>query len=284
MILPKRSKSLNLLNKREYPAFDDLIQSDSEIYEGSAMFLNAPKNRYNNVLPLASTRVHLNDLKNDYINANYHTCEKTDWIMTQAPVAASFRDFWKMVWDNNVSVIVMLTEFIENNVRKASKYWKSKQYSYQAYETLNNMDYHLTLNKEQTIQLICGKLTIFTLSYHNQKTNNETRKIYHIQYKNWRDHTGPASFDDIDNLINYMELFSNSSGNSEPAIVHCSAGVGRTGTFIACAIIKRLFLKRENINIPEIVNNLRRCRSGMVQTEEQYHFLYRYLEFLHKDN
>ena len=87
---------------------------------------------------------------------------------------------------------------------------------------------------------------------------------------------------DIQSLIMYMDLFKivgNIFSSIGPPIIHCSAGVGRTGTFIACSLIKHLRLSKKEIDIPQIVLDLRKCRSGMVQTDEQYAFIYKFNDY-----
>ena len=280
----RKSKSSSCLRKDQkgYPKFEQLEDPTLEVFEGSTMFLNAPKNRYYNVLPAKATRVPLKNLKNDYINANFVA---DSWIATQAPVKKSYRDFWKMIWDQQVSVIMMLTGLEEKGIRKASKYWKDAEYLYLASETQDNTEITLKVQLDKTVTLLCGKLNIISLFYNDSTSDNtentqntEKRTIYHLQYWNWQDHEHPSSVSDIDNLIDYMELFNSKRGG--PIVVHCSAGVGRTGTFIACAMVKRLFYEKSPISISSIVNCLRHHREKMVQTREQYRFIFHYFEFL----
>lgn len=275
-----RSKSApHLKRNHSYPKFEKLEDPILEVSEGANMFLNAPKNRYYNVLPAKATRVPLKNLKNDYINANFVA---DSWIATQAPVKKSYRDFWKMIWDNQVSVIVMLTSLEENGVTKASKYWKDAEYKYHSFETLDNTEIIIKIHLDKTIFLRSGKLNVISLSKKGDtEEKTENRTIYHLQYSDWQDHENPSSVEDIDHLINYMELFNSLPNELNGSIVvHCSAGVGRTGTFIACAIVKRLFYEKSKVDIQKIVNSLRQHREKMVQTKEQYRFIFRYFEFL----
>ena len=244
---------------------------------------NPKKNRYNDVLALEKTRVKIKDCENDYINANYIYVKDPDdtYISTQGPLFGTIKDFWKMVWDEKSSVVVMLTDFFENNRQKSQRYWSDFSPIQFCYDNNNIL---LTVKQEKKIQLKTGILRIFSLSLSSDQTK-ETRKIYHIHYKNWNDHKTPSQPKDINILINYMDIFrkvGKCHGIEGPPIIHCSAGIGRTGTFIACAICKQKYLYNQEINIQQIVNNLRSHRTGMVQTDQQYSFIYEFLVYLTK--
>ena len=262
--------------------FDDINTKTrlktSELHEQCSIglhFINESKNRYNDVAPLDKTRVKLLGLKNDYINGSYIQIDSLEnkYISTQAPLPHTFRDFWKMVWDQKSSVIMMLTNFSENGKTKAHRYWpgKSKKYSYKSDETIDNNPI------EMEIILIDRKaIGLFGLRQFLLKHNGEERTVHHIQYSNWGDHSQPTSIKDIEKLIMYMELFKITgeiAGLDGPPIIHCSAGVGRAGTFIVCSLIRQLKLARKEINIPNLIVEVRECRVGMVQTPDQYDFI-----------
>ena len=288
LVNKSKSDSVRKRLKQEYnQLFEWKIENGTSIGR-----MNRSKNRYSNVLPTETTRVQLKGLKNDYINANIispinstddHTNENISYISTQAPLPNTCRDFWKMVWDQQTSVVMMLTDFKEGNPSrtKAHQYWSSKHPStfiYTPSETLDEIETNLMAELEVSIELECGTLNIFNL------TNGKgTRRIYHIHYKDWGDHKEPSSLNDIKNLVDYMNVFHSIgllNGLDGPPIIHCSAGIGRTGTFISCAIVKALYLHREEVNIPYIVKTLRECRDGMVQTDDQYVFIYQFYQSL----
>lgn len=231
-----------------------------------ASYLNKNKNRYTNVLTIDKTRVKLQNLINDYINANYINFNYIDrFIATQAPLSNTVRDFWKMVWDQNSSCIVMLSSLSKE---KADKYWSDNLLKYEQNETLDDKEIiiKVELIKEEDLK-------IWTLRKFNLEYNNEARQVYHLQYIKWEDHKEPLNPEHINTLIDQMFEYS----KGEKCIVHCSAGVGRTGTFIACALIKL-----GNRNVFEIVSELRKQRYKMVQTEDQYKFIYSYLKYLNE--
>lgn len=279
-LTPKKRKRLSTeyqnLNTETHLSYLD--QSDQ--YKTGRIYSNEAKNRYSDIIPIETTRVKLEGLKNDYINANHIFIEGADetYISTQAPLSKTYKDFWKMVWDQKSSIIVMLTDFKENGKKKASKYWdsmnKPKVFTYLEKETINDNKIDIVVTLVNKIKLCSGILREFIVS-----KDDESRKIFHIQYTNWGDHTKPTSIKDIQVLIMYMELFREIGKLftlNGPPIIHCSAGVGRSGTFIACSFIKYLKLHRKKIDIHNIVVGLRKCRSGMVQTDEQYAFIYQF--------
>jgi protein tyrosine phosphatase len=271
----------------EYRNISEMTElSETEIYEKCKTgkeYMNIVKNRYSNIVPFDTTRIRLLGLKNDYINANHIFIDDIDeiYIATQAPTPKTYRDFWKMVWDQQSSIIVMLTDIEESGKRKADQYWKDnekpKEFSYLKNETSDKKEISISVTLIKKISLKAGILREFILNM-----NGETRKISHIQYTDWLDHMKPSSITDINCLIMYMDLFRTPGSRyvlGSP-IIHCSAGVGRTGTFIACSLIKHLLLHKKNIYIPKIISVMRKCRRGMVQTEEQYAFIYKFLEIL----
>ena len=251
-------------------------------YQTAITYFNINKNRYDNILALDETRVKLSGLKQNYINANHILVNMDlytpmEYISTQAPLPTTYRDFWKMVWDQKSSVIMMVTGFKENGQVKAHRYWgvkNSKVLTYHKSETQSEKEITLTVTLTKKITLDSGILRTFDLT-----NGQDRRQIFHIQYNNWGDHKEPTSIDDINNLLGYMDLFAvagSTVGLNGPPIVHCSAGVGRSGTFIACSIVKRLALQRRKAKIPNIVAQMRSCRDGMVQTDDQYAFIYHF--------
>lgn len=231
-------------------------------------YLNTNKNRYNNILTIEETRVRLKNLKNDYINANYIDFNDKKFISTQAPLPYTFRDFWKMVWDQESTFILMLSNFKENGKTKVDKYWLDTSVDHKFYtnETLDNSEINITIELIKEEETEIGILRTFILSY-----NKKLRNIYHFQYTKWSDHQEPSDSEHINKLIEYMEKYS-----TTVPIIHCSAGVGRSGTFIACNILKDY----PDTNILRLVEHFRTQRVKMVQTEEQYKFLYSYSKII----
>ncbi|XP_043827174.1 receptor-type tyrosine-protein phosphatase eta [Dromiciops gliroides] len=279
-IKPKKSKVIKVEN---FESYFKKQQADSncgfaEEYEDLKLIgVNQPKfaaeipenrgkNRYNNVLPYDISRVKLSiqtQVTDDYINANYMPgyYSKKDFIATQGPLPNTLKDFWRMVWEKNVYSIVMLTKCVEQGRTKCEEYWPSKQ-------TQNYGDITVALTSE----IILPEWTIRDFSVKNSKTS-ESHPLRQFHFTSWPDHGVP---DTTDLLVNFRYLvndYMKQSPPESPVLVHCSAGVGRTGTFIA---IDRLIHQMENENAVDvygIVYDLRLHRPLMVQTEDQYVFL-----------
>ena len=270
---------------------------------------NKAKNRYKDVLPYEDTRVKLevkNQQESDYINGNYirlssNEHHKAEYISCQAPVPATFYDFWRMVVEQKISIIVMLTNLIEGEKQKAHQYWpnhgEKKRFKNLIISSVSSNFFN---------SLAIRYFRIYVISPSNGKVIMK-RDIYHLQFTEWDDMSVPASSFGIRQLTQltnfcYHDILSkskanhstNSSGNSSdaaelnPIVVHCSAGIGRAGTFIAIhQAINQLFIGLSNdlspkdivnsINIPTIVQILRSQRMGMVQTYDQYYFIYQTL-------
>ncbi|KAG8519561.1 Receptor-type tyrosine-protein phosphatase eta, partial [Galemys pyrenaicus] len=227
---------------------------------------NRGKNRYNNVLPYDISRVKLSvqtHSTDDYINANYmpgyHS--RKDFIATQGPLPNTLKDFWRMVWEKNVYAIVMLTKCIEQGRTKCEEYWPSKK----------AQDYGEII-VANTSEIALPEWTIRDFTVKNSQTS-ESHPLRQFHFTSWPDHGVP---DTTDLLINFRYLvrdYMKQSPPESPILVHCSAGVGRTGTFIA---IDRLIYQIENensVDVYGIVYDLRMHRPLMVQTEDQYVFL-----------
>uniref|UniRef100_A0A8C8TJ04 Receptor-type tyrosine-protein phosphatase eta n=1 Tax=Peromyscus maniculatus bairdii TaxID=230844 RepID=A0A8C8TJ04_PERMB len=279
-IKPKKSKLIRVEN---FEAYFKKQQADSncgfaEEYEDLKLIgislpkytaevaENRGKNRYNNVLPYDISRVKLSvqtHSTDDYINANYmpgyHS--KRDFIATQGPLPNTLKDFWRMVWEKNVYAIVMLTKCVEQGRTKCEEYWPSKQ----------AQDYG-DITVAMTSEVVLPEWTIRDFVVKNMQTS-ESHPLRQFHFTSWPDHGVP---DTTDLLINFRYLvrdYMKQIPPESPILVHCSAGVGRTGTFIA---IDRLIYQIENENTVDvygIVYDLRMHRPLMVQTEDQYVFL-----------
>ncbi|XP_016531566.1 receptor-type tyrosine-protein phosphatase eta isoform X1 [Poecilia formosa] len=227
---------------------------------------NKPKNRYNNVLPYDSSRVKLSVVhgspNEDYINANYMPgyLSRKEFIAAQGPLPATVNEFWRMVWEKNVQTLVMLTRCNEQGRVKCEQYWGPGTKYYE--------DIIVTTTSE--IQL--EDWTIRDFDIKNVKTT-EVRSVRHFHFTAWPDHGVPETTELLISFRHLVREHMNQYSRNSPTVVHCSAGVGRTGTFIA---IDRLIfqIERENIvDVYGIVHDLRMHRPLMVQTEDQYVFL-----------
>ncbi|XP_015237762.1 PREDICTED: receptor-type tyrosine-protein phosphatase eta-like [Cyprinodon variegatus] len=227
---------------------------------------NKPKNRYNNVLPYDSSRVKLSVVhgspNEDYINANYMPgyLSRKEYIAAQGPLPATVNEFWRMIWEKNVQTLVMLTRCNEQGRVKCEQYWSPG--------TKYCEDIIVTTTSEIPLE----DWTIRDFDIKNVKTA-EVRSVRHFHFTAWPDHGVPETTELLISFRHLVREHMNQYSRNSPTVVHCSAGVGRTGTFIA---IDRLIfqIERENIvDVYGIVHDLRMHRPLMVQTEDQYVFL-----------
>ncbi|KAL7403339.1 hypothetical protein ABVT39_027926 [Epinephelus coioides] len=227
---------------------------------------NKPKNRYNNVLPYDSSRVKLSIIHgspyDDYINANYMPGynSRKEFIAAQGPLPTTVNEFWRMIWEKNVQTLVMLTRCNEQGRVKCEQYWAPG---------IKHFD-NITVTTTSEIPL--EDWTIRDFDIKNVKTA-ETRSVRHFHFTAWPDHGVPQTTELLISFRHMVREHMEQYSRHSPTVVHCSAGVGRTGTFIA---IDRLIFQIEReyyVDVYGIVHDLRMHRPLMVQTEDQYVFL-----------
>ncbi|KAL0967235.1 hypothetical protein UPYG_G00249560 [Umbra pygmaea] len=224
------------------------------------------KNRYKTILPNPHSRVILKtkssfDPLSSYINANYirgYRGDEKAFIATQGPMINTVNDFWQMAWQEECPVIVMITKLKEKN-EKCVLYWPEKRGIYGKVEVLIN---HV---KE------CDHYTCRTLTL---KQGAQSRVVNHYWYTSWPDHKTPDSAQPLLQLMRDVEEDRASAESQGPVIIHCSAGIGRTGCFIATTIGCKQIELEGVVDVLGIVCQLRADRGGMIQTEEQYQFVH----------
>lgn len=232
---------------------------------------NKVKNRYANILAYDHSRVVLNTVENldssDYINANYvDGYDKTSkFIATQGPVAAAFGDFWRMVWEQNTTTIVMITNLIEKGRTKCQKYWPNDGEPEQEYGNIKV----LTLDENELADYIIRRFTI-TLMKNGSEVSS--RKISQYQFISWPDHGCPQF---PSQLLQFIKRIRSLPQNGGPIVLHCSAGVGRTGTYMTIDAMLDQIEKEQVIDVFGYVTHIRGQRNLLVQTEPQYIFIYK---------
>nr|XP_011744932.1 tyrosine-protein phosphatase non-receptor type 7 isoform X7 [Macaca nemestrina] len=226
---------------------------------------HASKDRYKTILPNPQSRVCLGRAQSqedgDYINANYirgYDGKEKVYIATQGPMPNTVSDFWEMVWQEEVSLIVMLTQLREGK-EKCVHYWPTEE------ETYGPFQIRIQDMKE------CPEYTVrqLTIQY-----GEECRSVKHILFSAWPDHQTPESAGPLLRLVAEVEESPETAARPGPIVVHCSAGIGRTGCFIATRIGCQQLKARGEVDILGIVCQLRLDRGGMIQTAEQYQFLH----------
>ncbi|XP_076063804.1 receptor-type tyrosine-protein phosphatase H-like isoform X2 [Oratosquilla oratoria] len=273
-------KHIKLLENQDGTLAREFEYLRQKSYEGETitakMDCNVKKNRFTNILPYEETRVRLTPVDeiegSDYINASFIKRQGKDkmFIAAQGPKGNSLGDFWRMIWEHQVFDVVMLTKLYENGREKCWQYWPG----------------------EGQLPIVVDGIVVRTHAYedhsdfiirilHIQKgEENRTVKQYH--FTAWPDFGVP---DQEDMILEFVFHVRNSwrSKDSKHLLVHCSAGVGRTGTFIALwKLIDNIQENKDEIvNIFDAVTDMRKSRVLMVQSKVQYNFLhkciYRYL-------
>uniref|UniRef100_A0AAV2KNG8 Receptor-type tyrosine-protein phosphatase C n=1 Tax=Knipowitschia caucasica TaxID=637954 RepID=A0AAV2KNG8_KNICA len=226
---------------------------------------NAIKNRYVDILPYDYNRVQLStgngETGCDYINASFIDGyrEAKKYIAAQGPKEETITDFWRMVWEQKSSVIVMVTRCEEGNRVKCAEYWPSLDREAEIFE-----EFVVKLNSEDQ----CPDYTIRRLSLTNKREKNSEREVTHIQFLSWPDHGVPGEPHLLLKLRRRVNSFKNLF--SGPIVVHCSAGVGRTGSYIGIDALMEGLEAERRLDIYGYVVQLRRQRCLMVQVEAQY--------------
>ncbi|XP_060885221.1 receptor-type tyrosine-protein phosphatase O isoform X4 [Labrus mixtus] len=236
-------------------------------HDAADLPINRPKNRYTNILPYDFSRVKLismhNDEGSDYINANYIPGYKhaKEYIATQGPLPETRNDFWKMVLQQKSPIIVMLTQCNERRRVKCDHYWPFTDEPVMYGEISAEM-----LSETESPEWIIRKIR---LGY-----ADESQDILHLNYTSWPDH-GVPTVNAIESILQFVHIVRQQANRTkDPIIVHCSAGVGRTGTFIALDRLMQHIREHEFADILGMVSEMRSHRLSMVQTEEQYVFIH----------
>jgi len=255
--------------KQDAASFDATFTAAGEDY-------NKRKNRYMNVRPIDNTRVklsHSGQLGGDYINANYVSGwqRSGQYIATQGPIQGTIHDFWRMVWEEKCGVIVMVTKLTEGNKLKCHQYWPDENGSIQC----GTLEVLYSDYDDSNPDLCVRKLTLRSSMF------NESREVIQYQVKTWPDQgvpENPAAFLQSIHTVRDAQAASALRGMDGPIVTHCSAGIGRTGTFIAVDTTLRRLLAAGNIDMLSTVSHMRQERAGSVQTIAQYKFAYEALK------
>uniref|UniRef100_A0A672SFC3 protein-tyrosine-phosphatase n=1 Tax=Sinocyclocheilus grahami TaxID=75366 RepID=A0A672SFC3_SINGR len=265
--LPEHTERLkandNLHLSQEYESIDPGQQFT---WEHSNLEVNKPKNRYANVIAYDHTRVILAPtdgiVGSDYINANYIDGfrKQNAYIATQGPLPETFGDFWRMVWEQRAASVVMMTKLEEKSRIKCDQYWPSRSTD--------------TFGAVQVALLDTMELATFcvrTFSLHKSGCN-ERREVRQFQFTAWPDHGVPEYPTPFLAFLRRVKVCN--PPDAGPVIVHCSAGVGRTGCFIVIdAMLERIRHER-TVDVYGHVTLMRSQRNYMVQTEDQYGFIH----------
>ncbi|XP_029905097.1 protein tyrosine phosphatase receptor type Fa isoform X4 [Myripristis murdjan] len=236
---------------------------------------NKFKNRLVNIMPFESTRVCLQPIRgvegSDYINASFIDGyrQQKAYMATQGPLPETTEDFWRMLWEHNSTIVVMLTKLREMGREKCHQYWPAERSARYQYFVVDPMaEYNMP-------QYILREFKV------TDARDGQSRTIRQFQFTDWPEQGVPKTGEGFIDFIGQVHKTKEQFGQDGPITVHCSAGVGRTGVFITLSIVLERMRYEGVVDLFQTVKTLRTQRPAMVQTEDQYQLCYRAaLEYL----
>lgn len=232
---------------------------------------NKSRNRYRDVSPFDHSRICLQLGTNDYINASLIPAEEAqrNYILTQGPLPNTCGHFWEMVWEQRSRGVVMLNRVIEKGSIKCAQYWPHREERDVIFKDTN---FKLTFVSED----IKSYYTVRQLELENLSTQ-ETREILHFHYTTWPDFGVPESPASFLNFLFKVRESGCLNSDQGPVVVHCSAGIGRSGTFClvdTCLLLMSIRKDPSSVRIRDVLMEMRRYRMGLIQTADQLRFSY----------
>lgn len=246
-------------------------QAIEHSYKIAKLPVNRNLNRYRDVSPYDHSRVKLENSDNDYINASLVTVKEADraYILSQGPLRNTCGHFWLMVWEQRSKAVIMLNRVIEKGSEKCAQYWPTYDELRQSF-----------IDTGFAVQLLSEEdqshYKIRVLKLENTKTG-ESREIYHFHYTTWPDFGVPESPASFLNFLFKVRESGSLGPEHGPSVVHCSAGIGRSGTFAlvdTCLVLMERSRSSSLVDIQKVLLGMREYRMGLIQTPDQLRFSY----------
>ncbi|XP_028985223.1 tyrosine-protein phosphatase non-receptor type 2a [Betta splendens] len=246
-------------------------QAGEYSYRVARLPANRNLNRYRDVSPYDHSRVKLENSENDYINASLVMVEEAQraYILSQGPLRNTCGHFWLMIWEQCTKAVIMLNRVIEKGSEKCAQYWPTSE---EAQMSFTDTGFIVRLLSEEDRSYY----TIRVLELQNTKTG-DLREIYHFHYTTWPDFGVPESPASFLNFLFKVRESGSLDPEHGPSVVHCSAGIGRSGTFALVDTCLILMSKRQNpssVDIQKVLLDMREYRMGLIQTPDQLRFSY----------
>ncbi|XP_072156410.1 receptor-type tyrosine-protein phosphatase kappa isoform X2 [Bemisia tabaci] len=279
----KRNMVKHCEQRRKFPVlykleFQTAVKVETHSCRHACKPANAPKNQNPKCIPYDYNRVVLDTIDDipdsDYINASYvdSLLKPNAYIVTQGPTETTVNDFWRMVWQEKASCIVMLTKTFDFIKVMCMQYWPSAKVKSENYGDLNISVQHeeeLANFHIRTIRVIRKMGT----------PEEEERKLLQFHYTEWPCHTCPFSNAILEFRRRMRAVVGSYKTHQEgPIVVHCNDGGGRSGVYLSIDANIELMEEEDSFNIYGYLKMLRQSRKGMIETLDQYKFVYDTLE------
>nr|XP_046254938.1 tyrosine-protein phosphatase non-receptor type 2a [Scatophagus argus] len=246
-------------------------QANEYPYKVAKLPANRNLNRYRDVSPYDHSRVKLENSENDYINASLVMVEEAQraYILSQGPLRNTCGHFWLMIWEQCSKAVIMLNRVIEKGSEKCAQYWPTTEEQQLSF-TDTGFVVRLLSEHDQSYY------TIRVLQLQNTMTG-ESREIYHFHYTTWPDFGVPESPASFLNFLFKVRESGSLGPEHGPSVVHCSAGIGRSGTFAlvdTCLVLMDRRTDPSSVDIQKVLLDMRDYRMGLIQTPDQLRFSY----------
>ncbi|KAI5640307.1 protein-tyrosine phosphatase domain-containing protein [Phthorimaea operculella] len=263
----------DIANKNAWPLVYRKIGRECQSYPYTCLEAkkpqNKPLNRYRDVNPYDHSRIILTRCDKDYINANLVKMDRANrkYILTQGPLAFTVGHFWLMVWEQNSRAILMLNKVIEKNEIKCHWYWPNEIGEAHKLELTD-----VKLSVEQISEEDCNYYTTRLFKIVDLESE-ESREVIQFHYTTWPDFGVPSSPVAFLEFLKRVRASGALDPSVGPAVVHCSAGIGRSGTF--CLVDSCLIIVenegQESLNIQEMADRVAAMKRKARDADRWHH-------------